>query len=99
MAEKVDQDVREAAAEAMVLAEMRDLVIGGKMDDHPIVQAFARMKAAGRQQGLREAAEFVRTHVANYSTAKIIRASFPIPSQSSENMAAAITALIEGEGE
>lgn len=52
MAEKVDQDVREAAYYWMV---------NGEWDEAAVAQAFARMKAAGREQGLREAAEVARS--------------------------------------
>ena len=90
MAEKVDQDVRETAAVTMVLAEMRDLVIGGKMDDHPSVKAFARMKAAGRQQGLREAVEVAQKHHEDAVDAEWVATGSVLD---------AITALIEGEGE
>ena len=106
MAEKVDQDVREAAAVTMVLAEMRDLVIGGKMDDHPSVKAFARMKAAGRQQGLREAAEVARDGCRCRTCGAYFLGSEGHECERpdwdglvySSDYAAAITALIEGEG-
>ena len=58
LAEKVDQDVREAVAEWGWLTDMGSTP---EFDaSHMLVQAFARMKEAGRQQGLREAAEVAR---------------------------------------
>lgn len=65
MAEKVDQDVREAAASYIgSIDPFHDPIVRhagqirrGDDDDSLVVQAFARMKAAGREQGLREAAE------------------------------------------
>lgn len=80
MAEKVDQDVREAAYYWMV---------NGEWDETAIVQAFARMKAAGRQQGLREAVEVAGEHGIAWGHAMRTPA---------DQIAAAITALIEGEG-
>lgn len=57
MADKVDQDVREAAAEWGWLTDMGSTP---EFDaSHILVQAFARMKEAGRQQGLREAREAI----------------------------------------
>ncbi|WP_037470700.1 hypothetical protein, partial [Sphingobium sp. DC-2] len=51
MTDEIDQDVREAAYLWMV---------NGEWDEAAVAQSFARMKEAGRQQGLREAAEVAR---------------------------------------
>lgn len=95
LAEKVDQDVREAAAQAWAyqspMSETAFNIRAGEDDGNWVVQAFARMKAAGRQQGLREAAEVVtsmctRTFAQDDAYTKLFEAS------------EAITALMEGEG-
>lgn len=96
---KVDQDVREAA-----IAWLRstphgsrhaeaDMIERGEYDDHSIVQAFARMKEAGRQAGLREAAEVVES--LPWDESRVGNANFD---DTKEYAVKAITALIEGEG-
>ncbi|KKW92705.1 hypothetical protein YP76_07165 [Sphingobium chungbukense] len=62
---KVDQDVREAAADSSPHnGRWGSLVRHGHMDADPLVQAFARMREAGRQAGLREAAAAMREAIA-----------------------------------
>lgn len=56
MTDEIDQDVREAAL-TFGGWDSAQAVLDGRADRHKIVQALARMKAAGREQGLREAAE------------------------------------------
>ena len=107
MAEKVDQDVREAAAGFAVKhfppTEVHSLgglalswIKQGRSDDAPIVQAFARMKEAGRQQGLREAAEVARNP--GFIEARDTEWDAGV-NDAKRIIAAAITALMEGEGE
>lgn len=96
MAEKVDQDVREAAAPLFGGGEQNwESVVRGKADNHPIVQAFARMKEAGRQQGLREAAEVARNP--GFIEARDTEWDAGV-NDAKRIIAAAITALMEGEG-
>ena len=60
---KVDQDVREAAAELWRLLEEHpraESILSGQHDQAQTVQILARMKEAGRQAGLREAAEALK---------------------------------------
>lgn len=90
---KVKQCDREAAHELI-----RALPLGARLilqEPGVFYKAFAKHRAAG----IEEAAQFVKTHVANYATGKIEKASFSVPSQSSENMAAAIRALIGDDDE
>lgn len=90
MADKVDQE-----AEALHTY----LSIRG-INDGEIGRALARMKAAGRQQGLREAAEVALGH-------RVMRERLFSENEASINahkamqaqeIEEAITALIEGEG-
>lgn len=122
MAEKVDQDVRDAA-----IAWLRstphgsrhaeaDMIERGEYDEHSIVQAFARMKEAGHQQGLREAAEVAGKCPVQYATVRDGGDEWHIECRFKDGqkfaavtvdkehedladwIAAAITALMEGEG-
>lgn len=76
MVEKVDQDVREAAADMQRWrshdkpTEAETAMRDGSLDDNHTVQAFARMKEAGRQQGLREAAEVAGKCPVRYATVR-----------------------------
>lgn len=109
MAEKVDQDVREAAGNVWVKtwgkSHMENRVMAifkGAADNEPLVQAFARMKEAGRQQGLREAAEVVMAHQIGAdergdSATFLTQGIWTVVSQSCGQIAAAITALMDGE--
>lgn len=88
MAEKVDQDVREAAAKLVPIFNQPGgwqeravlAILTGKWDNVQLLTTLARMKAAGRQQGLREALAAIK---AEYAT---------------QPCRDAISALIEGEG-
>lgn len=75
MAEKVDQDVREAAIRWGVKWENYsphevEGVRNGRYDDDDLVRALAEMKEAGRQQGLREAAEVAGKCPVRYATVR-----------------------------
>lgn len=76
MAEKVDQDVREAAVAWLrdrgfpsSIAEA-DMIERGEYEDHSCIKVLAAMKAAGRQQGLREAAEVAGKCPVQYATVR-----------------------------
>lgn len=63
MAEKVDQDVREAAADLWRLLEEHpraESILAGNHDQAQTVQILARIKEAGRQAGLRQAADALK---------------------------------------
>ena len=103
MAEKVDQDVREAAANTywqvttagVASRGLMQAMLEGKCDEGVWIQAFARMKEAGRQQGLREAAEVALSHMTCGCDGKHGYCNADSPPKA---IAAAITALMEGEG-
>ncbi|ANI78994.1 hypothetical protein [Sphingobium sp. EP60837] len=64
MTDEIDQEVREAAADLWrLLGEhpRAESILAGHHDQAQTVQILARMKAAGREQGLREAAEVAAT--------------------------------------
>lgn len=64
----IEQDVREAAANAywqitpanIASSGLRQAMLEGRLDDAILIQAFARMKKAGRREGLRQAAEVLQ---------------------------------------
>lgn len=107
MAEKVDKDVREAAAEWGWLTDMGSTP---EFDaSHILVQAFAAMKEAGRQQGLCEAAEVAGKRKAVYLEKADLADPFGQDdgnrhdrmihtAEAHDYLIAAITALMEGEG-
>lgn len=120
MADKVDQDVREAAAELWrLLGEhpRAESILAGNHDQAQTVQILARMKEAGRQQGLREAAEVAGKCPVRYATVRDGGDEWHIECRFKDGqkfaavtvdkehedladwIAAAITALMEGEGE
>ena len=108
MTDEIDQDVREAAYLWMV---------NGEWDEAAIAQAFARMKEAGRQQGLRQAAEVAGKCPVRYATVRDGGDEWHIECRFKDGqkfaavtvdkehedladwIAAAITALMEGEGD
>ena len=97
MDEKVDQDVREAADEIAS-------AFGYDEREHGwLLPILARMKAAGREQGLREAAEVVMAKAEGVR--KKARRDREITDSRCglvlgyEDAEAAITALMVGEGE
>ena len=112
MAEKVDQDVREAAAKLVPIfnqpkgwQERASLaILTGKWDNVQLLTTLARMKAAGRQQGLREAAAiFTEAAEATRQDADNglwggIEDEVGDAISIFNGHAARITALIEGEG-
>ena len=91
---KVDQDVREVAADYadqhIRMLGLADDIVAGKKDGTALVQAFARMKEAGRQAGLREAAEVVES--LPWDESRVGNANFD---DTKEYAVKAITALIE----
>lgn len=44
--QKVSKHAREAAASAVVLPELRSLILSGTFDHHPMAEAFAEFEAA-----------------------------------------------------
>lgn len=108
MAEKVDQDVRDGAiwlAKECNPDEAEWIVPyyeqGGSS---PLTEILARMKEAGRQQGLREAAEVAHRTGKGCATAFALSESqnkwrTAAWAGASEHIATSITALMEGEGE
>lgn len=86
MTDEIDQDVREAAAELMRLFLSSNI-----LSDDDVEVAFARMKAAGREQGLREAAEAVEN--LPWDESRVGNANFD---DTKEYAVKAITALIGG---
>lgn len=102
MTDEIDQDVREATEafkrNALVIIRVLAHQDGEEAEynsnylDQMFVQAFARMKAAGREQGLREAAEVAGQYFAHADWSFTPRAA-------PRAIATAITALIEGERE
>ena len=93
----VDQDVREATEafkrNALVIIRVLAHQDGEEAEynsnylDQMFVQAFARMKAAGREQGLREAAEVAREHGDAWG---------PAMRTPADQIASAITVIIGG---
>ena len=82
MTDEIDQDVREAAADLMRLFLSSDI-----LSDDDVEVAFARMKAAGREQGLREAAAVAREHGDAWG---------PAMRTPADQIASAITVIIGG---
>ena len=107
MAEKVDQDVREAAAKLVPIfnqpkgwQERASLaILTGKWDNVQLLTTLARMKAAGRQQGLREAVAICGNlhQLPPYDTYEGHDTNSY--QDTADRVKSAITALIEGEGE
>lgn len=58
----VTQEDREAAAKGMVLTEMRDLILAGRMDHH--AEAFAAHREAAELRGARAMQEAATRHLA-----------------------------------
>lgn len=80
MSEKVDQDIRKAAAEL------------GLRDANFAIEILARVKAAGRRQGLRDAAEALKPAMAHYD------ADQDEASRAVDAIEMIRTALMDGEG-
>lgn len=114
MTDEIDQDVREATEafkrNALVIIRVLAHQDGEEAEynsnylDQMFVQAFARMKEAGRQAGLREAAAAMREAIARGYNAPEVKCEHDRYGWEDciacydDALESAITALLEGEG-
>lgn len=114
----VEQDVRDQCVEMLRNYNLRyaeagtqshyyaEEILRGKHDETSTVQAFARMKEAGRREGLRQAAEVARAyrdkHDKPYSELVTMQLAQQVRYEghmyAGGNIANAITALMGDEG-